>query len=599
MKTETRFRTDINGLRAVAVLAVLFYHFDVAAFRGGYVGVDVFFVISGFLMTQIVVSRLGEGRFLVLDFYAARVRRILPALIALGVVLLAAGFFWLIPLDYRELGREVQSALLFRSNFAYARHQGYFDIVSKDQWLLHTWSLSAEAQFYLIYPFILMALHRCKRLNAGIIALFAASLLLSGFGTLHDPTRAFFLLPTRVWEFLAGGLVFFLPRPVAHLEKVGLALILAAVFLYPDTLAYPGFYAVLPVAGAALVLAARSGGAYVSNRVLQFFGDISYSLYLWHWPVVLAVKYANVALTPLWVAAMTLASVALAWASYRWIETPFRHGARIRFIFLALAVVVVLAAVVKKSEGFPSRVDAGVRAAEAAMKDVNPRQNECLAETSGSPPCKIGANRPIDVALWGDSHADAVFTVVDDVLKSVHRGGVFRGLIACRPVVGEYANKEVCATFKKDSFSRIAEDKNIRDVLMVGRWTHYTGDGTDVVETICALRKTGKRVHVLAPVPEFDRDVPHALAKSRQLGQGDIDLRMTRARYAAQNAKILAVFKRAQAQCGVDILDPVPFLCNAEYCPAIRDGKPLWHDEQHLSRYGNSFLKPLFTRALD
>lgn len=603
MTAQKEFRTDINGLRAVAVLSVLLYHFDLTAFRGGYVGVDVFFVISGFLMTQIVVTRLGEGRFSFAQFYAARLKRIVPALGVLCLLLLVAGFFWLTAFNYDKLGRDAFSSLLFKSNISYARKTAYFEAVSRERWLLHTWSLSVEAQFYLLYPFILIALHRMKRLTAGVALLLAASLAWAGFYTPHNPSSAFYLLPSRMWEFLAGGLVFLLPRPVAHLEKAGIALILAAVFLYPDTLAYPGIYALLPVAGAALVLQAQSRGVLLSNRVAQFFGDISYSLYLWHWPVVLVVKYCDVALTPAVCAAMTLAATLLAGASYRFVETPCRHWRlpdRRALVYCAAAVLAVAlpALLVSKANGFPSRMPESVRTVELQAKDVQSREAECFSEPRKIvSPCHLGASAPATVALWGDSHANAVFETVDAALKRTRRGGVSYLFGSCMPSLGQVGMEKACDVYTRGAFDKISADPAVRDVLMVSRWNNGM-NAAALSDTVCRLRKVGKRVHLLVTVPVWDGNVSQAIAKSWLLYGRDVDIKMTRAEYDARTAGIVAAFRQARAQCGAEILDPWQDLCGSGDCHAQRGGRALYRDEQHLTNYGAKFLQPLFERAL-
>ena len=330
------FRTDINGLRAYAVLAVMLYHFGVPGFGGGFIGVDVFFVISGFLMTRILIesidgARGGDCQWL-LNFYLARARRIVPALLALCLGLLILGWYLLPSLDYRTL-----FALTFLSNIKFWREAGYFDADSHDKWLLHTWSLSVEWQFYLLFPLLILLVWRLfpgrRAAFAALLIGFVASLFLSVLITPGQPSAAFFLLPTRAWELFAGGLVYLLgshwrPKPASawRLEGIGFLLIFTATTAFSADSAWPGYRAVLPVAGAMLVLlAARQASPWTHPRPLQAIGNWSYSIYLWHWPVVVALVYLERAQQVMPVLLGLGLSLLLGWLSYTWVENPGRR----------------------------------------------------------------------------------------------------------------------------------------------------------------------------------------------------------------------------------------------------------------------------------
>ncbi|HHZ8845899.1 TPA: acyltransferase family protein, partial [Enterobacter cloacae] len=257
-----KFRKDINGLRAFAVLAVMIYHFKPEWVPGGFAGVDVFFVISGYLMTGIIFTAISSGNLNLLGFYVARINRIIPALIVLCTTLLIVGWFILVPVDYRTLGKHATSSLLFFSNVVYWLESGYFDVNSHEKLLLHTWSLSVEWQFYLIYPVLLLGLSKLINLNTvKKIIVFAtfAFFFLNVFMTYRWPDAAYFLLPSRVWEMLLGGLAFLYPLKCSNnikkgIEKFGLAFILLSFFLMDSHLAWPGYYALLPVIGAFLII---------------------------------------------------------------------------------------------------------------------------------------------------------------------------------------------------------------------------------------------------------------------------------------------------------------------------------------------------------
>lgn len=282
------FRHDINGLRAWAVMAVVLYHFGVPGFASGFVGVDVFFVISGFLMTSIIISGLEQGRFSLWGFYLARARRIIPALLVLCISLLILGWFWLPSIDYKILGTHAATALVFVSNLKFWREAGYFDVASHEKWLLHTWSLSVEWQFYILLPLGCLLLWHWLGRTAVKWALVAAgllSLLLSIYVSARWPGAAFYLLPTRAWEMLAGGLVWWatrtqpMPRKMAVLaEVVGFALIIVSILCFDPAMQWPGYLALVPVLGAMCVLAAnRSDSWLTANLIARRLGASSYS----------------------------------------------------------------------------------------------------------------------------------------------------------------------------------------------------------------------------------------------------------------------------------------------------------------------------------
>ncbi|WP_017445373.1 acyltransferase family protein [Gayadomonas joobiniege] len=322
-----KFRKDINGLRAIAVISVVLFHFNPDWVPGGFAGVDVFFVISGFLMTSIILSGLESQSFNLAKFYIARANRIIPALAMLSAVLLAFGFILLTNIDYAVLGKHVASSMLFISNIGYWFEAGYFDSRSHEKWLLHTWSLSVEWQFYILYPIVLkilasfLSINNLKKLLLiSTIVLFA----LSAYATYKSPQASYFLLPTRAWEMMVGGIAFC--YPVALSARVGkvtellgiLMIVVAYVYITPDDY-WPGYLAALPVGGAFLViLASRESSIFTSNFLFQYLGKWSYSIYLWHWPLVVLIYWYS--LDSLYIYLGILLSIVLGFLSYKYIE---------------------------------------------------------------------------------------------------------------------------------------------------------------------------------------------------------------------------------------------------------------------------------------
>lgn len=289
------FRYDINGLRAIAVIAVVLFHFNPAWVPGGFAGVDVFFVISGFLMTGIIFRGLENKNFNLFKFYVARANRIIPALAALCLVLLVFGWFYLVPMDFKSLGKHVIASISFLSNFTYWNEVGYFDTESHRKWLLHTWSLSVEWQFYILYPIVLVVLKRFLSLENLKRLIVVGTILGFGFSvvaTMKWPTSAYYLLPTRAWELMMGGVAFLYPWNISEnkkklIETVGLILILASYAFVSNDVAWPGYFASLPVIGAYFMIVANRQSSLITNNVVfQSLGKWSYSIYLWHWPIV-------------------------------------------------------------------------------------------------------------------------------------------------------------------------------------------------------------------------------------------------------------------------------------------------------------------------
>lgn len=278
-----QFRNNVNALRALAVIAVVLFHFKIGGFGGGFTGVDVFFVISGFLMTGIIFSGLREGSFSLFRFYASRARRIIPALAVMCSVLMIFGFVYLPLDDYREALRTVKSSLLFSSNFMFAKGGSYFDAPLHENWLLHTWSLSVEWQFYVLYPVIAIGLFKFigeAKARMALVALCVLSLISSVIFTATNPVFSFYMLPTRAWEMIAGGLVFLFPLTLSKsyrsaFEGAGLLLIVAGICGFSEQDQWPGYLAVLPVLGTALVIYANTNSVFSKNGLLQYAGKIS------------------------------------------------------------------------------------------------------------------------------------------------------------------------------------------------------------------------------------------------------------------------------------------------------------------------------------
>lgn len=324
---NNNFRHDINGLRAIAVIAVVLFHFNSSWMPGGFAGVDVFFVISGFLMTGIIFRGIEQENFSILKFYVARANRIIPALAVLCLVLLIFGWFYLTPFEYKALGKHTASSMSFLSNIIYWRESGYFDAASHEKWLLHTWSLSVEWQFYIIYPLVLVAMHKFMSIKTMKFLLLVGTVL--GFifcviATYKWPNPSYYLLPTRAWEMMLGGIAYLYPLTLSENRKklfgwTGLGLIIGSYFLISAENPWPGYLAVFPVIGTFLVIQAHRNNSIITNNlVFQKLGAWSYSIYLWHWPLVVIIY--TFSLPDYYIYLGISLSIFLGFLSYQYIE---------------------------------------------------------------------------------------------------------------------------------------------------------------------------------------------------------------------------------------------------------------------------------------
>jgi peptidoglycan/LPS O-acetylase OafA/YrhL len=590
-KSAVEFRADINGLRGVAVLAVVLFHFGTPGASGGYVGVDVFFVISGYLMTRITWPAIANGRLEIVSFYLARARRILPALAVMVAVVLAFGYLYLLHLDYRSLSKHAAAALAFLSNFTLWRERDYF--ASEGTWLLHTWSLSVEGQFYMLFPLLLVGLRAIGFLRVGVLAtLVAISFALSVAGSVLAPNASFYLLPTRIWELLAGSVAYFLKWP--GMSWLGIALVvLSVVGLSPDV-PFPGHLAAVPVVGAALILVGTSTNRLLASAVPQFFGDISYSFYLWHWPLLVAVKYLEIPLTALVTILTLFASTGLGWLSYRYVEQTTRKRFHLRPWIGVTAALGALAVTAYLFNGVPQRFAPPIALVAGEAANSNPKRTECMGRQ-----CAIGrADVAPSVLLWGDSHADVMSSPLGIALARRGEGGVVAWLSSCPPIREERPGRN-CVAFNNDVRESLSQS-GIRTVVLAGRWSAYarTNVAEDVVHAACRLRRMGLEVHVVEPVPEMPHNVPRFMAKSLLLTGATSEVSGSLQDYAARNDAVLAGIERARRECGIGVLRPTKFLCDGETCFGSRHGWPLYFDDNHLSEVGNRDLIRMFEEAL-
>ncbi|UGB37201.1 acyltransferase family protein [Frateuria soli] len=651
MASMNAYRPDIDGMRAVAVLSVLAYHYGLSA-PGGFVGVDVFFVISGYLIGSLLYEQATWGTFSYLAFYARRARRILPALLAVLAVTYAVMLVVATPSDLESYGHTAVATLLSLSNVQLWQSLDYFHPTADLNPLLMTWSLGVEEQFYLVAPLVMLLLPRLALCARPMVlgGLIVGSLGLAVWAVRIQPGAAFYLLPTRAWELAAGVLVGVLEihriglrvrGPAAEaLAWAGLLLIALPVMSYGRDTVFPGWTAVPPVLGSALLLSTPQ--AALNRRVLALpplraIGLVSYSLYLWHWPLISMARLVEGREPSLWARIALLAlSGLLAAASYRFVETPFRRGASPARVslkryaaVLGVALVMVGSAVVM--QGFPRRWP-GQFVVEARQFDSH--HNPCLAVHHDPTPETSRLCYPEGeklIALVGDSHAAALAAGLRAVAAREGWGLVVLAKASCQFLVG--AGPKVarhpellhdCSSFNRRVMTMLLDDPRVGGVIIAGAWragsmrpTHYVAlDGParpsdelfaqGLARAVRTLEEAGKRVVIARDIP-FLRLEPRSLLAAcaswwRHLwpGQGEPGScgRVDRAN-TVSDAPALAVLARVARETGASLVDPRARFCDASGCRIALDGRTYYRDRQHLSPLGSSQAAAAFEVPLE
>ncbi|MBW7922100.1 MAG: acyltransferase [Rubellimicrobium sp.] len=487
-----RYRREIDGLRAVAVLPVILYHAGVTLFGGGYVGVDVFFVISGYLITTILIGDLERGHLSIAHFYERRARRILPALFPVMLACIPFAYMWMLPQELKNFAKSLVAVTLFGSNMLFWREDGYFAPAAEMKPLLHTWSLAVEEQYYLLFPLFLLLVWKLGRRRVFwiVCAIAAASLLLSEWGWRHKPVANFYFAPTRAWELLAGSICAFVSfgraqRSSNLLSAAGLLLILAAVFVYDDATPFPSLYALAPVIGSVLIILFAADETWVARllslRPFVGIGLISYSAYLWHQPLFAFARLRSLTTPAPWLmAALALLSLALAWASWRYIEQPFRNrrhpfpATRAR-VFVASGVVgalfiaVGLAGYVGK--GLPWRSNGVVTMGEIGQRLTQTYgiYQDCDGLFDAVGHCQTSSTP--EVLLWGDSFAmqlaQGILASEPDVAMQQYTNASCSPILGIAQVSGKTADwSRDCIRFNDDVIDWLSTHKSVDVVVL-------------------------------------------------------------------------------------------------------------------------------------
>ena len=640
-----QYRREVDGLRAVAVLSAIFFHAGFATFGGGYVGVDVFFVVSGYLITSIILAEHKAGTFSLTSFYERRARRILPALFVVMLACLPFAWAWSLPSEVRSFSDSLVAVTMFSSNILFWLTSGYFEHDAELRPMLHTWSLAVEEQYYVFFPLFLLFMWRFrKRWTLIVLVIVAAlSLLLAQKMTFASPSTSYYLLPTRGWELLVGVFValYFFDNPAPHFGRftseiggvVGLALIAYAIFAFDRTTPFPSYYTLAPTVGTALILLFSGPGTLVGrllgNRVFVGIGLISYSAYLWHQPM-FAFARQWLGRDPSKLALLGLAAIAMvaAYFSWKYIETPFRNKQKFSrrqiFIYSLVGAIFFVAVGI---EGHQLRIKTLWQMEHPHLVTFSQPSMKAPARDCPNPPqklrfsfCKITGSGPKRVVLWGDSHAGALAEDAPAIpgaeLYSIWHYG-------CPPVAGvrrfdHGADSVDCNRLSiLDGYAHYVAALKPDVVILDARWSLYlegwqrqgvlqvahkllTDSDTDATIRPIAQRKALLRSHLLQTIEMFSQ---HArvilLTQVPDYGPTGFH-RLEVSNFSLPIEDMLAwhkdemdVMDSLKGTPNLTVVDMKRLFCSDVSCVTRKNGVLLYADDDHLSPRGADLSWPL------
>lgn len=638
-----KYRADIDGLRAIAILAVLGFHAFPSILSGGFVGVDIFFVISGFLISTIIFSSFQNKKFSFLVFFGRRIRRIFPALLVVMAMCMAFGWFALFASEYQQLGKHVAGGAGFISNFVLWKESGYFDSAADSKPLLHLWSLGIEEQFYIVWPaLIFVAWKRKLSLRSTILCVAGVSFLINLFLINHDRAAAFYAPQARIWELMAGAFLAYevlFSKDCFDFRKnpniwsfVGTAFILLTTLFLTGKNAFPGWWALFPVAGAYFIIAAGPNGwinrEILSNKVLVWFGLISFPLYLWHWPLLSfsnIIKAHNVSAYWRWISIGL--SVLLAWLTYRFIEKPLRFAKNEKpvtiFLIGAMILMAAVGKVCQKQDGFTFR--AAEKQSQTKSDDLNYSSllagwDDCsfvsaTIKTNGG--CKIlKANKDVDTIVIGDSHAGHLAAGLKELFQNRENNIAILMYAGCYPIYPqEFDGRkyfECPDNFIRKSFDFAIRSSAIKNVILSG----YTAlkiqenrlyeniNGSDfenknlrafeegLANTIMNLQKAGKNIIFLNDIPELKNDPRGCMNRPYFPEDTSNYCSISKEVFLNRTRSVGLVIGRLQARFrDVHFIDTSIAFCDDNRCFGVDgNGILLYASQDHLTPLGSKVL---------
>lgn len=640
----TNYRPEIDGLRCIAVCAVIFYHFGIGLFSGGYVGVDIFFVISGYLITRIINDSIISGKFSFIDFYERRARRILPALFAMLFFSVIAAYIFLSPNQLKDFSLSLLSVSAFVSNHYFLSKTGYFSPNAEEIPLLHTWTLSVEEQFYIVVPILMLAFWkiRPKAMNWGLMFIlflsFAICIRWEHRGSL---TVGFYLAAARAWEFIVGAMLAIsvektwpreaITNKLANVfSTLGLILVITSATVFTSQTSYPGIYTTIPVIGAALIIyfavPTTCVGRLLSSRLFVAIGLISYSAYLWHQPLLAFFQIAFGG-TPgnLAIVILLIITALLSFLSWYFVETQFRDRTKSSKKLITIVSLIGTVAFVTvglagwMNEGFSGRYSAAQNALELSSAP-SPMRGKCQVEgvlyMKPEDACRYFGKKTT-WAVFGDSHAVEISYALAEYLRNINAGGVLQlGASGCQPALKFETKVLGCRLWNERSLDYISRDHDITDVVLSYRHSLYLfglqsktypilpnehpnflydQSSEEARETywknfvaiIDRLIADGKIVHVVEPVPELGRPVGWNIY-SPTIGAVSVDRSkgVDFSYYNARNKFIIDKIRTLKTGPHLKIVNTSDAFCDKEKCLALLDGKSMYFDDNHMSVIG-------------
>lgn len=641
------YRKEIDGLRAIAVLPVIFYHAGFKVFQGGFIGVDVFFVISGYLITNIILSDMNKGKFSIVTFYERRARRILPALFLVMLCCIPFAWLWLTPNHLKDFSQSLTAVSIFSSNIFFWLGSGYFDTASELKPLLHTWSLAVEEQYYLFFPLFLMMLWRLRKrcIFGALMFVGLISLMLAQWGAYNKPSGTFYLLPTRAWELAIGALIAFyflyrsdqatFIRSYKKLSEIfgllGFLLICYATFAFNKATPFPSLYALIPTVGTGLIIIFSSSetvvGRFLGIKPMVGIGLISYSAYLWHQPLFVFARYKKLSEPGVvLLLILSFSSLLLAYLSWRYVEKPFRDkeliGKSKIFVFAVLGSLffITIGVVGHTTDGFAGKLEKtqlDILDHTHYKRDKYSREGVCFLHPDQgyeqfSRQCyEITTDKKI--MIWGDSHAASLYYG----LTSQYEEAIQITASGCPPIIGaDPAKRKSCKDISYFA-EKIINDYKPYIVFMHANWKLYMEwTGHDHNLLILELNQTIQKVKSISPntkivliggVPQWGLGLPQQLLSRKTLNDLNV---YNRAKYLQLDGGIYkaivdidSTLAKVSEQNSINFISPINLMCVNDECPAILSESPsivltAW-DYGHLTAEGSVFLAKKIADTID
>lgn len=659
------YRPEIDGLRAIAVISVILFHAGFDAFSGGFVGVDIFFVISGYLITSILIEDIENKRFSLINFYERRTRRILPALFFMLICCLPFAWMWMFPNQMKDFSQSLAAVSLFASNFLFWKESGYFALASEEKPLIHTWSLAVEEQYYIFFPIFLFLFWRFgkNKLFWIIITVAISSFLLSEWGWRHKASANFYLAPTRAWELLAGASIAFIIQKQGvknsnTLSLLGLLMIVISIIFFNKSTPIPSIYTLFPVFGATLVIIYAEKSLVtdlLSSKILVGIGLISYSTYLWHQPLFAFARIRSLSkLSDFTIFTLILASLALGFLSWKYIEKPFRDKNTIKtkniwyLSFISIISIFSIGIYGHLKSGIPDRLDEEVTTAASFAQSINPYNKICHLNQSKnefqhplSGCTDFLMNEHAEVVFIGDSHSMAISHEVQKELKKNKISSYAVAYSSCIGLSGFYRvdqNKSYKCNDYNKSMVKFAKDIKAKTLVITSRFPLYiagtrfnnkeggieygTSSLIDVIQDQGQKKKLDSihrkervkahmkealenllkefNVIIIEPIPEVGWNVPSYVAKSKLYSIEDAKLSTSLAVYKERSKDFFDILNNINNKKLIRVSSKDIFCSEKTGRCNFSDEHGLFYmDDDHLSQYGAEKMAPYIAKAIE